>query len=182
MKKQLLFLHGGGGKEDHEADATLVKSLRESIGDSYKVHYPLLNNDESSPDFGRLEQIEKEISGIDTSLILMGHSLGASMLLKFLSEKKSLKQINGIFLLATPFWSGSEDWVQGLKLKRNFEHKLPKDVPTFFYHCHDDEEIPFGNLDHYMKKISWATFREIPKGGHQFDGATDLITKDIKSV
>ncbi|HYF66639.1 MAG TPA: alpha/beta fold hydrolase [Ohtaekwangia sp.] len=181
MKTHILFLQGGGGKSDHEVDAKLVDALQEAIGELYKVHYPLLEN-ESSPDFGRLKQIEKEISEIDTSLILVGHSLGASMVLKFLSEHKNQLRIKGIFLLATPFWSGNEDWVQGLKLKSNFENELPKDVPIFFYHCHDDEEIPFSNLDHYLKKIPWATFREISNGGHQFRGASALIAKDIKSI
>jgi uncharacterized protein len=181
MKKHVLFLQGGGGKEDHEADAKLVKSLREEIGDAYKVHYPLLEN-ESSPDYGRLKQIDQEISRIDASVILVAHSLGASMLLKFLSEKGSKSQITGVFLLAVPFWKGKEDWVQGLKLKSDFENKLDQDVPTFFYHCHDDEEIPFSTLALYREKLPWATFREISRGGHQFDGAAPVIAKDLKSI
>ena len=149
MKTHILFLHGGGGKGDHKVDAKLVNDLQEAIGELYTVHYPLLEN-RPSPDFGRLKQIEKAISEIDTGLILVGHSLGASMVLKFLSERKNQFRIKGIFLLATPFWSGNEDWVQGLKLKSNFEDELPKDVPIFFYHCLDDEEIPFSSLDHYL--------------------------------
>lgn len=104
------------------------------------------------------------------------------MLLKFLSENKIQKQIDGIFLIATPFWSGDEDWVQGLKLQVNFEDKLSTDIPIFFYHCRDDEVVPFAHFTHYRQKLPWATFREIPSGGHQLNNDLTIVAKDIKSL
>jgi hypothetical protein len=52
MKKHVLFIQGGGGEEDYVADARLVASLQEVLGEFYSVHYPHLPN-ESTPDFGR---------------------------------------------------------------------------------------------------------------------------------
>ena len=92
------------------------------------------------------------------------------------------KKINGLFLIAAPYWSGDEDWVQGLKLHVNFAEKLSKNVPIFFYHCRDDEEIPFATLTHYKQKLPWATFREITSGGHQLNNDLTPIAKDIKSL
>ena len=152
MLYQVLFIQGGGGDEDYKADAKLVASLREALGSAYSVHYPLLSN-ESSPDFGRRKQIGKEISLIKGEIILVGHSLGASMLLKYLSENEVKKKIAGIFLISTPFWSGDEDWKQGLKLHEDFPDKLPKNVPIFLYHCRDDEEVPFAHLSLYAQKL-----------------------------
>ncbi len=40
---------------------------------------------------------------------MAGHSFGASMLLKFLSENKVKQKVDGIFLIAAPFWDGDED-------------------------------------------------------------------------
>src|SRR5690606_17910187 len=102
-----------------EEDAKLVTSLRESLGEGFTVYYPLLM-DKSVPDFGRVKQIGGEISSIDGDVILVGHSLGASMLLKYLSECRYHNNITGLFLIATPFWSGDEDWKQGLKLQEDF--------------------------------------------------------------
>jgi alpha-beta hydrolase superfamily lysophospholipase len=135
MNKQVLFIQGGGSEEDYAADAKLVASLKRHLGESYLVHYPLLPADEAAPDFGRKKQIAKEISSIEGEVILAGHSLGASMLLKYLSESRVQKKIAGIFLISTPFWSGAEDWKQGFKLQENFADKLPKGVPIFLYHC-----------------------------------------------
>lgn len=182
MNKYVLFIQGGGGKEDYAADAKLVSSLQQHLGESYLVHYPLLLPDESAPDFGRKKQIEKEISKIKEEIILVGHSLGASMVLKYLSESQAKKKIEGIFLLSAPFWSGEEEWKQGLKLQEDFAAKLPKDVPIFLYHCRDDEEVPFDNLRLYSENLPQATVRQIVSGGHQLNNDLSLVAKDIKSL
>jgi uncharacterized protein len=181
MRNHVLFIQGGGGDEDYNADAKLVASLREALGNAYTVHYPLLPN-ESSPDFGRRKQIDKEISLIKGEIILVGHSLGASMLLKYLSENEVTRKIAGIFLISTPYWSGQEDWQQGLKLHEDFPDKLPKNVPIFLYHCRDDEEVPFDHLSQYAHKLLRATIREIGSGGHQLNNNLSLVAKDIKSL
>ena len=181
MNKHVLFIQGGGGNEDYKADAKLVASLQEALGSDYIVHYPLLS-DESSPDFGRRKQIGKEISLIKGEIILVGHSLGASMLLKYLSENEVKKKIAGVFLISTPFWSGHEDWKQGLKLHEDFPDKLPKNVPIFLYHCRDDEEVPFEHLSLYARKLRQATVREIGSGGHQLNNDLSIVAKDIKSL
>jgi len=87
MKKDVLFIQGGGEK-GYEADAKLAASLQRALGEAYHVYYPLMQTNEAEADFGWPEQIGKEISNTDSDVILVGHSLGASMLLKFLSENK----------------------------------------------------------------------------------------------
>ena len=112
----------------------------------------------------------------------MGHSLGASLLLKYLSENKIKKKIGGVFLISTPFWRGNEDWKKGLKLHKNFPNKLPEGVPIFLYQSRDDEEVSFDNLSLYSQKLPRATIREIVKGGHQLNNDLTIVAKDIKSL
>jgi len=76
MNKQVLFIQGGGGDEDYEADSRLVSSLWKELGSEYTVHYPHLTSD-STPDFGRIRQIGEEMSSINGKIILAGHPLGA---------------------------------------------------------------------------------------------------------
>ncbi len=179
MKRKILFIQGGGNG-GYEEDAKLAASLQAALGTAYEVHYPRMQVDEAAPDFGWPEQIGREIDGIKGEVILVAHSLGASLTLKYLSESEVKKQIGGIFLIATPFWSGEEDWVRGLKLQKGFADKLPKDVPFFFYHCRDDEEISFDHFLLYKQKLPFAIFREIVKGGHQLGNDLTMVTKDIK--
>jgi predicted alpha/beta hydrolase family esterase len=164
MSKHVLFIQGGGNG-GYEADAKLVASLRKALGPAYDVHYPEMLTDETGPDFGPdwLKQIGEEIASIKGEVILAGHSLGASMLLKYLSENQIKKDIAGIFLIAPPFWSGNEDWVQPLQLQEDFSDKLPKDVPTFFYRCKDDEVVPLDHFTFYKHIFPGQFFVKYPK-------------------
>ncbi len=179
--KQILFIQGGG-EGGYKADKPLVASLKTTLGKEYQVDYPKLQSDESASDFGWVQQIGERMSKTKGITILVGHSLGASMILKFLSESPVIKKIEGIFLLATPFWSGDEDWKAGLKLQENFAEKLPEEAPIFLYHCQDDEEVPFSHFNQYKEKLTQANFRKIESGGHQFNNDLALIAKDIKSL
>ena len=97
------------------------------------------------------------------------------------SQKTGLeKKIAGIFLLATPFWKGDEDWVEAFKLKPDFAKQLDKNTPLFFYHCRDDEEVSFEHLMIYKQQLPWATFREVSVGGHQFNNDLTLVANDIE--
>jgi predicted alpha/beta hydrolase family esterase len=179
--KHILFIQGGGNG-GYEADAKLVASLQTVLGKLYNISYPEIQPDESAPDFGWTQKIGEKISEAESSVILVGHSFGASMILKYLSENSPNQKIEGVFLIATPFWRGNEDWEIGLKLQENFAHKLPDGIRIFFYHCRDDEEIPFSHLDAYKKKVLQATFREIKSGGHQINNDLTIVADDIKSL
>jgi predicted alpha/beta hydrolase family esterase len=177
----VLFIEGGGNG-GYEADAKLVASLQKELGHDYGVNYPQMQTDEAAPDFGWLKQIGNEIGELSDYTILVAHSLGASLLLKYLSENKVSKKIAGILLLATPFWIGKEEWKQGLKLQEDFAGNLPGNSRIFFYHCRDDKVVAFDNLVLYEHKLPEATFRESEAGGHQFGNDLYLVANDIKNL
>lgn len=181
MNRHILFIQGGGN-DGYEADKTLVADLENALGNEYTIYYPELRSDEAAPDFGWVQQIGRYIAQASDGVILAAHSLGASMLLKYLSEHSADKKIAGVFLLATPFWKGKEDWQTGLMLKADFAATLPHSIPLFFYHCSDDEEVPFSHLNVYREKLPHAIFRVSEKGGHQFSKDVGLIAADIRSL
>ena len=179
-KRQVLFIHGGGD-DGYGADAKLAASLQQNLGTAYDVRYPRMP-DEPAPDFGWGRKIGSEIAAIEGEALLAGHSLGGSMLLKYLSENPIPKPIRGIFLIATPFWSGDEDWKQGLKLREDFPDAIPKDVPIFLYHAQDDEEADISHLAIYAEKLPQATIRKPPSGGHQYGDDLTQVARDIQSL
>ncbi|MGS2761189.1 alpha/beta hydrolase [Sinomicrobium sp. M5D2P9] len=181
MRKQILFIHGGG-EDGYEADTKLADSLRKELGDAYEVHNPEIHFNDTLPDFGWLKQIGQEISSIKEEIILAGHSFGASMLLKYLSENRIQKKIDGLFLIAAPYWSGDEDWKQGIMLQKKFADSIPKDIPVFLYQCKDDEVVPLNHLEFYIQNLPQATVRKINSGGHQLNNDLSLIAKDIRAL
>ena len=178
MNTQVLFVHGGGG-EAFEGDGALVRSLQEELGPDFDVEYPEMP-DADAPEFGSWSaRISHELSALDGGVILVGHSLGGSILLKYLSEERVEKPIAGVFLIATPFWR-TTDWdVAEFELRENFPSSLPEDVPIFLYHSRDDEVVPFAHLALYAGRLPHATVREFEDRGHRFGDDLTEVAEDI---
>src|ERR671913_1743949 len=138
MKRQLLFVHGGG-EGAYEEDRKMAASLRDALGSGYEVRCPRMSDEDSPQYTAWRDRIASELAELDGEVILVGHSLGASILLKYLSEEKVEKPVAGMFLVAPPYW-GAEDWEVGeYALREDFASKIPKGLPVFLYHSRDDE-------------------------------------------
>jgi hypothetical protein len=148
----VLFVHGGG-EGAHEADQELAASVQNALGAGYEVRSPKMPN-EDSPEYGAWrDRISKELVDIGGEVILTGHSLGASILLKYLSEEEPERPVAGAFLVATPYWD-VEDWeVDEYALREAFASKLPDGLPMFFYHGRDDDVVSFGHLALHKEKL-----------------------------
>lgn len=181
MKRQVLFIHGGGPGA-YEADKKLAANLRDELGPAYHVRCPVMP-DEESPEYEAWKaEIEQELAALDGEVILVGHSLGALILLKYLSEGEVQKPVAGLFLVATPY-VGTGGWeFEDDALREDFAAKLPARLPVFLYHSHDDEVVPFAHLALYEAKLPQATFHELDGRGHQFDNDLSEVARDIKRL
>ncbi|HVU14528.1 MAG TPA: alpha/beta fold hydrolase [Phototrophicaceae bacterium] len=180
-KRQVLFIQGGGDN-GYEVDAKLVASLKQKLGAAYTVLYPIMGVDNDAPDFGWGRQIKRGIAATQGDAILVGHSVGASILLKYLTENTVQHSISGIFLIAPPFW-GYEKWqMESLTLRDDFAARLPKGVPIFIYQAKDDEEVSIAHLAKYAEKLPQATIREIASGGHQLGNDLTPVAEDIQKL
>ena len=184
MNEQVLFIQGAG-KGAYKEDEKLVASLRKLLGHEYEVHYPAMQN-EDAPDYETWKhQIEKNLAELDGVVIVVGHSVGASILIKCLAEGDT-KKITGVFLIATPFWGGDKGWkyegYEALALPESHANQLPSNTPVFFYHSRDDEVVPFAHLALYAQKFPHATIRELNGRGHQLHNDLSEVAHDIKSL
>ena len=179
LNSHVLFIHGGGEKV-READKKLAASLQDALGTSYDVRYPEMPAADRPGYETWKGQVAKELAALDGKVILVGHSLGASVLLKYLSEEEVEKPVAGLFLVAAPYW-GAEDWeVEEYELREDFASTFPGRLPVFFYHSRDDEVVPFGHLALYQAKLPKATVRELDGRGHQFGDDLSEIARDIR--
>lgn len=181
MNKQVLFIQGAG-KGAYEEDEELVKSLRDLLGSEYNVQYPRMPEEEDQGYEAWKAQISKELAKIDGEVILVGHSVGSSMLLKYLSEESVKNAIAGIFLIAAPYW-GTGGWqMEGFKLDEGRASKLLKGIQIFFYHSRDDDIVPFTHLALHAEKFPQATIREFDRRGHQLNNDLSEVAADIKGL
>lgn len=184
MTTHVLFIHGAGTGA-YDEDKKLAASLSDALGAGYEVHFPAMADEDNAPYDQWKQQIEAELASLQGTVILAGHSVGASILLKWMSENRVEKPVSGIFLLATPFWGGA-GWRYGgyeeLALADGFAARLPAGVPVFVYHAHDDQVVPFEHLALYAQTVPQATVREIEAGGHQFNDDLSGVAQDIKAL
>jgi predicted alpha/beta hydrolase family esterase len=108
VKMHVLFVHGAG-EGAYEEDGKMAASLRDELGDAYDVRYPRMPGGDNPEHEAWKARISKELAGMDGEAILVGHSLGASTLLKYLSEEETANPVAGAFLIASPYWE-VEDW------------------------------------------------------------------------
>jgi predicted alpha/beta hydrolase family esterase len=179
MKKQILFLHSAGPQGTHEGSSDLVAWLKKELSHDYNVHFPIMPDPDNPEYEAWREKIEEELDATEDGVILVGHSLGGSVLLKQLSEHPFNKKISGMFLIATPFWGKEMDEYM---LKNDFASRLPEIPVTILYHSRHDEMVPFSHLGTYAKKMPKAYVRELYGDDHVFaDGIPELV-KDIKNL
>jgi uncharacterized protein len=178
MKKRVLFIHGGG-EGAYEEDRKLAASLQDALGAAYDVRCPQMP-DEDRPEYAAWrDRISQELAALSGEVIFVGHSLGGSILLKYLSEEEAAKPVAGLFLVAAPYW-GVEDWEVGeYALQEDFASKLLHGLTVFLYHSRDDETVPFAHLALYAEKLPRATVKEFDGRGHQFDDDLSEVARDI---
>jgi uncharacterized protein len=185
MKKQVLFIHGAG-EGAYSEDKKLVENLSQLLGPTYDIRYPQMQNESEAPYDLWVSQIEKELTTMNGPTFLVGHSVGGSVLIKFLSENKITNQVAGIFLLATPFWGGNGGWTydgyETLMLPKESESKLPKNASLFLYHSVDDETVPFEHLALFAARFPDATVQKLNGKGHQLNNDLSEVAHDIKKL
>ncbi|MES2826746.1 MAG: alpha/beta hydrolase [Bacteroidota bacterium] len=183
MKKQILFAHSAG-KQDGPGQGSydLVVYLRKALGEDYEVLFPLIENPEA-PTYEMFKTLFKhQFDAITEPVILIGHSLGGSMLLKYLSEETIDIEIAGVFLIAIPQWS-SDGWdVASFALKKDFETTLPALGSVFFYQGTRDPVVPLAHLNFYKAHLKNAVFRELEVGDHAFQNGLPELVGDLLRV
>jgi predicted alpha/beta hydrolase family esterase len=182
MKRQVLFVQGGGERVHDDWDRKLVESLRAALGPNYEVRYPRMPN-EGDPSYARWKAaLEKEFVALNDGAILVGHSLGGTILIHTLAENPPEREVGAIILIAAPFvgeggWP-SDDW----KPQRELDRKLPRGVPIYLYHGLADDTAPPSHGDLYARAIPQAHLFRIPGRDHQFNNDLSDVAAVIKSL
>jgi predicted alpha/beta hydrolase family esterase len=182
--KQILFIQGAG-QGAYEEDKKLASSLCQALGSDYVIHYPAMPDEDNAPYELWKQQIEKELAAMQGPIILIGHSIGASTVIKCMSEIEVKKTIIGMILIAPPFWGGDGWRYEGykkLELPKEVTARFPEGLAIFLYHCRDDEIVPFDHLTLYAQVLPQAILRELDEGGHQLNDNLSEVAKDIKTL
>lgn len=194
MKRQIIVIHGGDAFET-EADYQRFlrtfdldleryragkkewkEDLYKELGKNYEVYLPSMPNRLNAKYAEWKLWFNKIIALIKPEAILVGHSLGALFLAKFLSEEEIDKKILATFLVAAPYSEGT------FKTPKNFAQLERQGGKLFVYHSQDDKIVPFSDFLEYKKSLHEGIFREFKNRGHFIGSKIPELIKDIKSL
>ena len=175
MKRQLLFVQGGGKGVHDEWDNKLVESLRRELGQDYEIRYPRMPNEDDPSYASWKTTLERELGALQDGAILVGHSIGGTILVKVLAEHSPARELGAIFLIAAPFvgdggWSSDD-----VQFPPDLGARLPEGVPILFYHGLEDEVAPPSHVDLYARAIPQARI-------HRLRGRDHQLNNDLREV
>jgi predicted alpha/beta hydrolase family esterase len=177
----VLFIQGAGSMHAPEGSGRLAAYLARELGTGYRVIAPEMPDADNPHYQPWRDRIDQQLETMDEEMILVGHSLGGSVLLKYLAEGSYRTPVRGLFLVSVPSW-GPDGWAYD-------EYAAPPDVGSrlppsriFLYHSRDDPEVPFTHLGYYQDTIPTATARPIDGSQHSFVDGLPTLVDDIKSL
>jgi serine hydrolase len=182
MASPVLLVHSSGPQGPGEGSAPFVTRLGEELGSDYEVLFPKMP-DADDPHYAPWsERLAQLLAERDAPVVVVGHSLGGSVVLKHLSETEHHDSIAGLILVETPFW-GQSGWEAEWSLPPDWPNAATSLPRTFLFHSRDDEEIPFAHLDLYAKRLPDAEVHPLDGNGHLLDrGDLTEIVETIRSL
>ena len=173
--KQLLFIQGGGAGAHDEWDDKLVESLKRELGSDYEIRYPRMPGEDDPHYAAWKAAIEEELASLDDRAILVGHSIGGTMLVNTLAELSTERKFAALFLIAAPFvgdggWPSDE--VKSTNLRR-------LDLPVHIFHGLKDETAPPSHAALYARAIPKARIHRLPGRDHQLNNDLRDVAAEI---
>lgn len=199
-KQQVIVIHGGTTFNDpKEYDAFLDSFvvnldrlryrkdwkdvLQENLGEGFDVLQPRMPN-KTNAQYADWEKIFKKImEKVDDSLVLVGHSLGALFLVKYLSENTLEKNVPSVHLVAAPFDDEEQESLGSFKIDTNkVENIQALTNNIFLYFSTDDPVIPVSESQKYAEKLPQATLKKFTDKGHFNQEAFPELVHDIQNI
>ena len=123
---------------------------------------------------------KKLLEAVQDGVVLIGHSLGAAFLVKYLSEHQVAKQIKSLHLLGTPFDGDMEsDKLVGF-VRTGELSQLERQVgEIFLYHSKDDFAVPYSHFLRYQEALPSAHFRAFEDRNHFLQSEVPELNADL---
>ena len=161
--------------------------LEEKLGRGFEIIRPRMPLQEDAKYEEWKIHFEKYFSQLGGRVILIGSSLGAIFLAKYLSENKLSKKVLSTYIIAAPFDDTviGEDLVGGFKLKSDLSliEKNTKNIHLMF--SKDDDVVPVSHAEKYRNKLPNAKIAIYKsKNGHfkisKFPEIVGMIKEEVR--
>lgn len=178
--KDVLFIQGGGAGVHDSWDNKLVASLENALGPSYHIRYPRMPDEADPQPVSWKNAIARELRKVRDGAFLVGHSVGAAIVLDYLGDGAPDRRLGGVFLIATPF-IGDGGWPSDdLRPTKAVADALSDGAPLHFYQGRNDATVPFSHIGMFATAFPNATIRRFEARDHQLNDDLSEVAQDIR--
>lgn len=177
MKKQVFYVHGGDSYSSHDVFLNDLKAriprdlpslpkrskwtetLRDDLGEAYEVFMPSMPNSQNAKYEEWKIWFERHFEYLDQSVILVGLSLGAMFLAKYLSNNDTPFDVSALILLAGAIETkdfevdGCGDFLSNNDAMGPLAGKVKNIV---IFHSKDDFVVPYEHALKYKAALPTA--------------------------
>ena len=182
MQRQVLFVQGGGADVHDQWDDKLVASLERELGADYEIRYPRMPN-EGDPRYASWKvALEKEFGQLRDGALLIGHSIGGTILINALAAHTATWTPGGVFLISAPF-VGKGGWPsEDIGPMSDLGTRLPARVPIYLYYGSKDDTVPSEHAGLYENAIPPAVMRRLAGRDHQLNNDLSEVAADVRRL
>jgi predicted alpha/beta hydrolase family esterase len=198
MKKQVIFIHGGQTYNSYDQYLSDLKTfvvdpytlkkkwrmtLGETLGGEYEVLVPEMPNKMNAKYREWEIWFEKYAPFLRNGVILIGHSLGASFLLRYLSQKDLPVELGGLYLIAAPFFTEStEEGGDFCFVEAQLPSIAQKVEKMVLIQSKDDKVVPFSHFERLTEVFPKAEHMIFDDRGHFNQESFPELIAHIKGV
>ncbi|MDE4086578.1 alpha/beta hydrolase [Planococcus maritimus] len=180
---QILFIHSAGPQDEQEGSSGLLQYLKQQLDAEFQIIAPKMPQPED-PHYAPWKQVlKKEIESLSDDAIVVTHSLGGSVLFKFLSEQTPRKPFAKIIAVAAPYWEINSQWaIEEFLLEENFGSRITPLPEVVLFHSAGDPVVPFSHSQKYSEKLSNTTLRKLAGNDHLFSNGIRELVSEIRET
>jgi uncharacterized protein len=160
-----------------------LNTIDTALGKGFDVFTPKMPSSDNAQYAHWESWFSRIMAALDRPVVLVGHSLGAMFLVKYLSEQETKHHIQGLLLV-----SGRYDDPDSIYERTSFT--LQGDVSTLtkksdrviFFHSTDDVVVPYESFERFRTAVPDADFLAFEGRGHFLDSTFPELVSVIKEV
>lgn len=196
MKKQVIFIHGGQVYDTYEAyiadlkaftvDPHPKKKWRMTLAEILSDHEVLLPEmpNKMNAKYAEWEiWFDKYIQFLQDDVILVGHSLGASFFLRYLSRRALPVSVRTLYLVAAPYFTTDQEMGGDFRFNEaEISHISDTVAEIVLIHSADDNVVPFNNLQLLKRAFPEARIIEFVDRNHFNQESFPELIADIQAL
>lgn len=176
--KHALFVHSASVQSEDGGSNPLIRYLKKNT-ENIQWHTPTFPRDEGQIYSNWVTVLKDTLKQIpeDEQLIIIGHSFGGSVVMKYLTENEETHQIKKVALIGSPYWGCDEKFDDPQnELTGDAENRIDPSIALYHIQSVDDDRVDFSHQACWHNKFPQLNVIKKTEGKHEFhNGIEELV-------